>query len=81
MRLKSEDQMFGSVKPVSGLVDLYDKFRVKSLEPLPVGHKLVDCRLGKLCVPEVQVCEALALAEHLQRLFTDACAARQLQRG
>lgn len=42
MRLESEDQMFGSVKPVSGLVDLYDKFRIKGLEPLPVGHKLVD---------------------------------------
>lgn len=24
MRLKSEDQMFGSVKPVSGLINLHD---------------------------------------------------------
>lgn len=26
LRLESEDQMFGSVKPVSGFVDLYDEF-------------------------------------------------------
>lgn len=81
MRLESEDQMFGSVKPVSGFVNLYDKLRVEGLEPLPVGHKLVDGRLGKLRVSEVQVCKALALAEHLQRLFTDARAAGQLQSG
>jgi len=81
MRLESEDQMFGSVKPVSGLVDLYDEFRVEGFETLPGGHELVDGRLGELRVPEVQVREALALAEQLQRLFADARAAGQLQRG
>jgi len=81
MRLESEDQMFRSVKPVSGLVNLNDKLRIEGLEPLTVGHKLVNGRFCKLCVPKVQVSKALALAEQLQRLFTDARAAGQLQRG